>query len=646
MAIFRDYSYQFEKTKELEFSWDNFRGGLNTLLRESEIGDDELSQASNILLVGKGVPTKRWGTALYYLSNATGSVRGLAGFYQADGTNQLLSITDQGYLTRRSGASYTMITGASWASGYDAYMAQLGDKTYIVNGQREMVRYSNPTLVGFPTIGIPTGVFATQMSGVSGENSYSYRVSAVSNVGETLAAEAVLADNCPQDLLDGAVKVSWTAVSTASGILSGYNVYGRTLGDERFLGGVDATSTAFIDDGTAIPYEFTFPPTSDSTGGINAKFVIRFEDRLVFAGIDDDPSQVIISGKEPHQEKADISFGGNYIRIEPDAGDAITGLGIYRDKIIVFKERSIWQVTLSQVRIGNFFVTIPTATMITGSHGCIAPRSIVPVENDLFFLSSKGVYVLGYEPNIAIDVLRTNELSVKVRPTFAGISTSSKAGAAAAYYDFKYLISFPGTNQTMVFDRERQAWTGPWTTDARVYEVYKDSSNEYHLLYGSDSDPNVIEFDDTEINDQGSVIETRLRTKKFDFGNWSVFKIIKDVLLHFRNLAGRVFVDINLENRSGRTTSAKSFTAQSTSGNSGWGASMWADAQWGDSAETRGTGEIDDVVRWAKFGSGKVARNIQLDIRTTDAIANYELLGVRGTARERGKGHRKPDWQV
>ena len=124
------------------FSWDNFRGGLNTLLRESELKGNELTRAQNIMLIGAGIPTKRWGTQNYFLSGAAGSVRGLKGFYQKDGTNQLLAITDDGYLTQRSNASYSTLTGVSWASGSNVEMTQMDDRMYIVK------RFCHPSLRG------------------------------------------------------------------------------------------------------------------------------------------------------------------------------------------------------------------------------------------------------------------------------------------------------------------------------------------------------------------------------------------------------------------------------------------------------------------------------------------------------------------
>jgi len=625
----------FNPPKDINISWDNFRRGLNILLKENEVAKDELTQADNLVLIGKGVPTKRWGTYNYYLSAATGSVRGITGLYQSDGTNQLLSITDQGVLTSKSNASYAIITGASWASGYNSYMTQLDDKIYIVNGQREVVRYSNPTLTSFPTIATPSGLFATGISGVSGTNTYSYRVSALNTVGETLASSVYELANQPIDPMSGGVKVSWTNVSTASGVLLGYNVYGRKLGDERFIGSVPGTSNNFIDDGTSVVSEFGYPPTADSTGGINAKFIARFQDRLIYAGIVGEPSKVVISGRVPSHEKNDISFGGNYILIEPDAGDDITGLGIFEDRIIVFKERSIWQITLSYSSIGNFSVTEPTAKLITASHGCIAPRSIIAVENDVFFLTRKGIYSLGYEPNV-LNVLRTNEISAKVRPFFDNLSISQKKNACAFYHNFKYGVAFPGKNKTIVYDRERMSWVGPWTKDANLFYTYYDSNGNDHLLYGADDSSYVIEYSDSFGDDNGTAIATNLKTKKDDYGDWARFKNIKEIFTLFRNVQGTVNFSLRLQERNGQITTAKTFSISPQAGNAGWGSYLWGNAQWADSPESGGATDINEVYRHTKLN--KVSRNIQAIITTNNRNDNYEFLSLKSRARPLGLG--------
>lgn len=650
MPTFNTGKTDYRPTKDVAFEWDTFRRGLNTLLRENEIAKDEVSQAENIMLKGKGIPTKRWGTTLYHLSGlVTGSVRGLKGYYPsgASGEHELLALTDAGYLTKKSGASYSTLTGASFASGYNAEMVQLDNRVYIVNGQRELVRYSSPTLVGFPTIGIPVASGISNISNATGATTKSYRVSAVSQVGETLGSTAISLPTQPERLGDpagGVIRVTWGAVSTASGVLTGYNIYGRDSGEERFLGSVDASSTVFLDDGSAVPREFTYPPTGDSTGGPKARFVRRFQDRLIFGGFDESPTKILISGRVPLHERFDIASGGNYLLIEPDAGDPITQIETFRDRIIVFKERSIWQITLTFEQVGNFFVTTPNLQLITASHGCIAPRSVVPVENDIYFLARDGVHSLGYEAGFAFDLLRSNEISVKIRTFFDTLTIAQQSGAVATYFDKKYLIAFPGLDKTMVFDRERAAWLGPWTRDANVYETYYEDDNTEHLLYGEDTTTDVNEYSMTAVDDRGEAIQTILKTRQEDFGDWTLFKNIKDIFTQFRNITGDLSVDVQLEARSGNIVSAKSFNVTPNTGNSGWGADLWGNTMWGNSEQGGGGADVNQTIRWANLN--KAARTLQLTFRTTGTNDNYELLGIRGVAKPMGPAFRPSDWRI
>src|SRR3990167_8005625 len=101
-------SYNPPKTTQLD--WNTFTKGLDTLLKQTEIHDQELAQADNLQLVGRGVPSRRNGTDNYFLAGssvATGTqqVRGLKGVLfasGASGVNELLAATDFGYLVKKS----------------------------------------------------------------------------------------------------------------------------------------------------------------------------------------------------------------------------------------------------------------------------------------------------------------------------------------------------------------------------------------------------------------------------------------------------------------------------------------------------------------------------------------------------------------
>lgn len=640
-------SIPYNPGKTLEFDWSTFAKGLNTILRDNEIKQDELAQAENLMLIGRGVPTKRWGTALFYQAgNATGSVRGLKGYYKSDSTNELLAITDDGYLTKRNGTSFTAINGVSWASGNDVRMAQLNDTMYIVNGQRALARYSAPTLVGFATIAPPTILSATNLSNASGTTQKSYRVSAISEVGETLASTQFVLNSQPATLgglAGGTIRLTFTSASNAS-LLRGFNIYGRDSGNERFIASVAPSATGYDDDGSAIAREFTFTPTSDSTGGPVAKYITRHQDRLVFAGLSGEGAKVLISGRAPFNERFDVGSGGNFIQIEKDAGDDITQLWSFKDRIVVFKQRSIWQITLGTTQIGNFFVTEPSAQLITASYGCIAPNSVVAVENDIYFLSREGVNTLGYQANYAIDALRTNALSTKVRPFFDSLTTMQKQSAVARYFKKKYIITFPGLNKTMIYDTERGAWMGPWTTDGRVFEVYTDTNNNEHLLFGDDNSTNVYEYSESYTTDSGSSIQTILKTRREDFGDWSSFKNLKHLFFQFRNVSGSANIDIRIEKRTGSERSADSFSITPQLGSSGWGADLWGSAIWGGTNAAGGGADSQQLIRWRQLR--EVGRTIQMTIKTDGANDTYELLGIRGSAQRVSEAFRPTSWKT
>src|SRR3990167_8283641 len=418
MPILQQKVQTYKPPKPTVISWDDFRGGLNSFLNATELAGNELAQADNLLLVGRGVPSKRWGYGVYFMGGATGAVRGITSFYKSStDTNEILSITDWGYMTKKSSASYSMLSGCSWPSGYEATFTQLDNKVYITSEGRELVKYDGSTLINFATIATPVTSAITNLSGASGIGELTavgYRVSAEGEVGETLASTTLSLASVQADPTLHRVRVTWTPISTASGDLKGYVIYGRTPGDETFLARVNSFTTTYDDDGIDTPSQTVVSPTADSTGGYKAKFIIRYKDRLIVAGIDNQPTKVAISGRVPNHEKFHWSYGGGYVLVDPDSGEDITGLGVLRDKIIVFKERSIWELTLSTITIGNYTLVDPQYQLLTSSHGCISHRTIAAVEDDLFFLSRRGVYAIGYKPNI-LNVLSTTEISAKVR---------------------------------------------------------------------------------------------------------------------------------------------------------------------------------------------------------------------------------------
>ncbi len=114
----------------------------------------------------------------------------------------------------------------------------------------------------------PTGVAATA-SGSGGSlaaGTYSYRVSAVNQHGETIASTAVTATT-PTGTT-GSVRVDWTPSFASNGATppSGHRIYGRVGGSEGLIASVGATANTFTDTGAAA-VGADKPKTTNTTGG-------------------------------------------------------------------------------------------------------------------------------------------------------------------------------------------------------------------------------------------------------------------------------------------------------------------------------------------------------------------------------------------
>lgn len=648
---FKEPGYKPPKTLQLD--WNTFRGGLNTLLRQTEIKDNELAQADNLKLVGQGVPTKREGTGDYFLTSssvATGTqrVRGLKGVLFASGAsgiNELLALSDYGILVKKSGASYIAIPGASYASGYNAEMVQAFNNVYITNGVDTLTKYGGVSLSSFTQLSRPTGVTATNLSGVSGTFTRSFRISAFNAVGETIASDGVLLVNTPQDLAETTVRLNWTTSSPASAVL-GYGIYGYDQGDERLITTVDASTLRYDYVGAPDPSQLVFPQSADTTSGPIAKYVIAHKDKLVLGNIQNFPSRIAWSGGGSNIDKFNWRFGGGYVDIDKDSGDRITGLIEYQDSIIVFKERSVWQVTLA----AEGEIVIPTVKMIIKGVGSVSHRSIKHVENDVFFLSRRGVFTLGNEANYVGNVLRTNELSAKIRPIFATLSTPQLEMSCAVYQDNKYRLTYSTSGTTndkeIIYDRERLAWMGPNTYPAApaVYEVYYDGNNQENLLWGDTNDTFVTNYSSAFSNDKGIKIQTSLLTKKTAFNNPFKFKQVKNLFTNWRNVFGSPFVNVILETRDGAVGSAESFSITASSSGVGWGFDKWGTAKWGNTAGAGSAEGSNDLVRWTQID--KAGRTVQLEITTTGNNDRYELLSMQLEAYELGRAIIPSDWRT
>lgn len=641
----------YKPDKKIVIEWEGWDGGWNNYFNPTEIKPNELAETTNLMLVGRGTVTGRWGTANYHLAGS-GSVRLLSDYLVPENSlNELISLTDLGTLVKKSGISYTAIVGASWPSGTTARAAQLGGSLYITSKERELVRYSGATLISYVTLSKPTSVAVTNISGVSGTWTYGWRVNTISISGDTLASDTVQLVNLPQDLTTTRVRVSWVAPSAASGMLVGFGIYRGSAGGERLLATVDGNTTTFIDEGST-PSETILPPVADTTGGPRAGHILGLDDRLVLSDFSTDPSLVMISARYPYESRFNWAYGGGYIKVSPNDGDTVrctsfvgsnTKGGNVPSTILVFKERKTFAMVLKTVTIGNYVILDPQYQELLPL-GTKSPDSVVRVENDVFFLSPDGIYSVGSEASY-LNEIRSKEISTRIRNYMAGLTETDFQSACASYIDHKYVLSFPNRMETIIYDYERRAFMGTWKTPFGITKLFKyyDSDDTEKWLIGA-SDGYVKYFAPSLNTDVSTAIAKKALTRKEPYGDWTKMKIFELFYILLRSVRGSVNVTLLGEDRDGQTVNIKSFTITgAASGSAGYGTSQYGTELYGLSNSSVNV-TSDDFVRWTQ--PFKTVRTIQIEVSSSGAGDNWQLIATRLEGKGLGIGSLSPSTRV
>lgn len=312
-------------------------------------------------------------------------------------------------------------------------------------------------------------------------------------------------------------------------------------------------------DGSAVTRPGTMP---------KAKFSVYYQNKHIAAGVDGQPSRLFISnltnaadftvttgGTQPQPDSTNDSENGNpnvpgatvfagtpalteanVLDIRKNDGDKITALGVFQDVLIVFKERSIFQVTFDSS--GN-----PTVTPVTYATGCVSHKSVVNIENDISFMSREGHRVLGNEPQF-FTAIRTQVLSIRIQPSMDAINKQYYSRCNGVYFDNKYILAYPvgssAISRTMTYDRRFQAYS-LWTNfNAQAMVRYIDTSNNEDLYFLDDGGTQVYKRVTGTYNDAGAAIEAYVVSKAQDLGNPDITKFWVDLRLIFRRLSGQI----------------------------------------------------------------------------------------------------------
>lgn len=262
----------------------------------------------------------------------------------------------------------------------------------------------------------------------------------------------------------------------------------------------------------------------------------------------------LTGGRADYTSFSDIFDGhtwdrnANNVRTPTDGSEAITAINTYRkQEILVHTAFSTHSWSIAGSTVSSF-----SRITLDAKIGCIAPRSVVVIGDDAFFLSAdlqlrsikRTVQDLAFGVTNPVTYFVPN-LMERINPTYAH-------RCAGIFYNNYYLLACPLDNSTrnnavIAFDMLHQFSTpsgnapvcvGEWTNIAVNQFVVTYFNNIARLHYLDDVDGSIKQMFDGSTNDDGTEITPQIDFKAFDYQVSNNPKTAVDGVMQFVGSSG------------------------------------------------------------------------------------------------------------
>jgi hypothetical protein len=513
----------------------SFTGGQASGLQSDQLAQNQVQRLVNMTLSPKGnLETRRGVTSFNTTATSQeGSIGGMA-YFDTTGTEDLVTVT-QGrlYTINANGAAdihpadevWGTIAGTwdsvveQWADGYSVdparkvSMAQFNNRMYLADGDNDLHFFD--------------GNIVQRQGG-------KVRAITVTSAGSgyTSATASISGPNLGGELPTLITTVAGGAV-TAVVVTNGGSGYGYTPTVTIVGNGSGATATATV----------SAPPQGLQT-------IVNSGNRLFGVGTGQDRNTLYASDiLDPSVWDSD-----NSVIINGDDGDEITAITqYYENRIIVFKRRRIFQVTIPPDMTSAADWTI---SIISNNIGCVAGATAIQVNSDIFFLSDDGIRSL---VRSASDDFTSVGLPISevVKDVIQEINTAEIGICTAAFYDNRYLLAIPTAandfNDTiLVYNTILGAFEGTWTPKVMQFALTNFQDEGLRLMmklttgqinkysgYKTPAQTTAADYVDFGIQSNGTSVGTfdyisSVRTRDMDFSDpfaqkhGSYFEVIFD----------------------------------------------------------------------------------------------------------------------
>ena len=645
---------------------DKFDRGVISVIDQSKLPKNALKQANNIVLGEDGAPMIRPGMNWYGTSaDDDYGLDGGGAFIDNDNDEQshmLQVLNGSIYRSIDDGNVWSPCTGGSFTSGKKVSMIQANDVEYLYNGWDNIIRYTGGlaldiyTALPTPTSNTPTktGLGATTFT-------YGYRVSAVNNIGYTLASprKTIQVDRT-RDGFDSSnfVTFTWTAVTGAVR----YDIYvGQVDGEEAYIGSVEGqATTTYVDKGQAVEQTANIVPDSNTTQGPRVGDMAVIGTRIYATADRDFPYRVWISGAGRYMGMFSSAYDATYIDLQKGGIFKPVKVEDYRDgkgtPLATVWCRSkdgkgcVWQGTLETFTVGTISFPVPNFYKLPGSRGTEAPGSVINVLNDYFYYNSQAFYNLGSRAQF-MNLLSTDEASANIRPDVKKIRATAASGIVSHFEDAKLYFSVPynsdQNNATIMYDTERKAWL-PRAFDVgfeRFFTYVDNVKGERHLMAWKPGDSRFTEISSKYNGDYGKPFMTSLVTGLMHVNPRNRFEYmwLEEGEIEFANKRGSITVELSgITRLDGFKLIARRVLEDDSTSHS-WTTHQWTTGKWTNTdAPIIATSE-PSIKRY--FNIQEDVNAYQYRITSNSLTAGYILrtLQVNGTASQAGKPR---EWEL
>jgi hypothetical protein len=513
----------------------SFTGGQASGLQSDQLAQNQVQRLVNMTLSPKGnLETRRGVTSFNTTATSQeGSIGGMA-YYDTTGTEDLVTVTEgRLYTIDSNGAAdihpadevWGTIVGTwdsvveQWTDGYSVdpaskvSMSQFNNRMYIADGDDDLHFFD--------------GNIVQRQGG-------KVRAITVTTAGSgyTSATAIITGPNWGGELPTLITTVAGGAV-TGVVVVNGGSGYGYTPTVTIIGNGSGATATATV----------SAPPQGLQT-------IVNSGNRLFGIGTGQNRNTLYASDiLDPS-----VWDSTNSVIINGDDGDEITAITpYYENRIIVFKRRRIFQVTIPPDMTSAADWTI---SIISNNIGCVAGATAIQVNSDIFFLSDDGIRSL---VRSASDDFTSVGLPISevVKDVIQEINTAEIGICTASFYDNRYLLAIPTAandfNDTiLVYNTILGAFEGTWTPKVMQFALTNFQDEGLRLMmklttgqinkysgYKTPAQTTSADYVDFGIQSNGTSVGTfdyisSVRTRDMDFSDpfaqkhGSYFEVIFD----------------------------------------------------------------------------------------------------------------------